>query len=514
MKSEVSRKRSSALPMTLFKTDRSNIGSKHRALLRQRGPIQPLMMTGVTMLLLSAMGMFFEPCASEPVSESSADAANPPLLIATFDVDATPPVGTRMAYDPVTNWWDLTLKARGVVLLGAGQPIVLCAVDWIGIANEAHDEFRSVIANAAGTNPSRVAVHAVHQHDAPACDFSAEKILKERGLDPASYQGDFAREVLRRLDNAIRTALPSAQEVAHIGLGKANVEKVASNRRILGPDGKVRATRYTTCKDPALRAEPEGTIDPEVSMISFWSGDKPLAVLTYYAVHPQSYYRTGIPNPDFPGVARFFRQLAVPTALHVHFNGAGGNIGAGKYNDGARENRLLLAQRLADGMRRAWESTIREPIDATNVRWLVEPVALPLGPHLSEAELESQLGNPPPDRDPAHFLSGTVPQLAWVRRCNSGHKIDITCLCLGCARVLHMPGELFVEYQLAAKAMRPDCFVAMAAYGDYGPGYIGTAAAYAEGGYETSPTSSYVSPEVEKVLIRAMKRLLETGADN
>jgi hypothetical protein len=32
-----------------------------------------------------------------------------------------------------------------------------------------------------------------------------------------------------------------------------------------------------------------------------------------------------------------------------------------------------------------------------------------------------------------------------------------------------MPGELFVEYQLAAKAMRPDLFVTMAAYGDYGP---------------------------------------------
>ena len=44
-----------------------------------------------------------------------------------------------------------------------------------------------------------------------------------------------------------------------------------------------------------------------------------------------------------------------------------------------------------------------------------------------------------------------------------------------------MPGELFVEYQLAAKAERKDLFVAMAAYGDYGPYYIGTAVAYTEG---------------------------------
>jgi len=39
--------------------------------------------------------------------------------------------------------------------------------------------------------------------------------------------------------------------------------------------------------------------------------------------------------------------------LHVHFDGAGGNIGAGKYNDGAHENRQVLADRMAAGMERA-----------------------------------------------------------------------------------------------------------------------------------------------------------------
>ena len=75
--------------------------------------------------------------------------------------------------------------------------------------------------------------------------------------------------------------------------------------------------------------------------------------------------------------------------------------------------------------------------------------------------------------------------------------------------MLHLPGELFVEYQLAAKAMRPDLQVMMAAYGDYGPGYIGTDAAYPEGGYETGPTSSNAAPGVEGVLMGAIKRLLQ-----
>ena len=79
---------------------------------------------------------------------------------------------------------------------------------------------------------------------------------------------------------------------------------------------------------------------------------------------------------------------------------------------------------------------------------------------------------------------------------------------IGKARVLHMPGELFVEYQLAAQKQRPDLFVAMAAYGDYAPGYIGTEIAYGQGGYETSERASRVAPQVEGVLTGAVNRLL------
>ena len=434
----------------------------------------------------------------------AAVAAPAGLRLATFDIDATPPIGSFMAYDPVTNKWDLGLRARGVVLLGAGEPIVLCAVDWIGIANESHDAFRTALARAAGTAPGRVSVHTLHQHDAPDSDFSAEKILKDAGLDARQYEGGFQRQVITNLATAVSEALLHAQSVTDLGLGQARVHEVASNRRILGPDGKVRAVRYTACADPELRAEPEGVIDPVVSLVSFWNGERPLAVLSYFATHPQSYYRTGLANPDFPGVARFLRQLAVPAALHVHFNGAGGNIGAGKYNDGSPGNRRVLAERLADGMRRAWESTKREPLTAAAVNWTVETVALPPAKHLSVARFEAQLQG----REASFVTMGGASRLAWLKRCQVGHKVEVACLGLGRARLLHLPGELFVEYQLAAKAERPDLFVAMAAYGDYAPWYIGTAVAYEQGGYETSPSASNVAPEVEPVLMGAMKKLL------
>jgi hypothetical protein len=427
-----------------------------------------------------------------------------PVRITTFDVDATPPVGSLMAYDPVRRVDELTLRCRGIVLQGGEKPIVLCAVDWIGIANEGHDAFRDALAQAAGTTRDHVAVHTLHQHDAPGCDFTAERIIRELGIsDYTRFEGTFHREVIRRTTEAISSALADSQPVTHVGFGVAEVKEVASNRRILGPDGKVRAVRYTATKDAALRAEPEGVIDPQVSLVSFWNGEQPLAVLSYYACHPQSYYRTGVPSPDFPGIARFIRGQAVPEALHVHFNGAGGNIGAGKYNDGNKENRLRLANSLADGMKHAWTRTTKITVTSKDIGWGVDPVRLPVASHLKRDELIAAL-----KAEPARGYISKADQLAWLERCEAGHTIDITCLRIGPNRILHMPGELFVEYQLAAKQMHPELNVAMAAYGEYGPGYIGTAVAYQEGGYETGSNASSVAPESEAILMGAVKKLL------
>jgi len=422
------------------------------------------------------------------------------LQLSTFDVDATPPVGSNLVYDPMIGSCDIGLRARGIVLLGAGKPIVLCAVDWIGIANDSQDAFRKALADAAGTIPERVAIHTLHQHDTPECDFGAERMLKKTGEKPLCFEGSFAREVIRRLEVAVKNSLEHTQPVTHLGMGEAQVYKVASNRRILGADGHVRATRYTACKDSALIAEPEGLIDPMISLISFWNGNKPIAVLSYYAVHPQSYYRTGIANPDFPGIARFLRQLALPDALHVHFNGAGGNLGAGKYNDGSHKNRLVLAERLADGMKRAWDNNRIEPINTSDVAWLVEPVALPPAKDLAMLNTKIKSQN-------NIFIANNLPKVVWLKRYQEGKKIDVSCLALGKARILNLPGEAFVEFQLEAKAARPDLFVAVAAYGDYGPGYIGTAKAYTEGGYETTQASA-VAPEAEAVLMTAIRKLL------
>jgi hypothetical protein len=434
-------------------------------------------------------------------------AAETPLRIAVFEADVTPPLGAPLCAGAVPPAKEIVdrLSARGVVLLGAGKPIVLCAFDWVGIGNSGHDAYREELAAAAGTTPERVAVHSLHQHDAPECDFLADELLAAQGLGNKLFDVAFARTAIKRTASALVESLKHSRPVTHVGFGKAKVEKVASNRRVMGPDGKVKAIRWSSTKDASVRAEPEGTIDPFVHLISFWNGDTPIVTLSYYATHPQSYYGQGGVTCDFPGLARGQRDREQPQVAHIHFNGAAGNVTAGKYNDGAPENRPLLTGRLADGMKRAWEATRKTPIHPADVTWNIRSVALPPAPWLDRNELRATLAN-----ESANLASRlrSARSLSWLQRCESGHKIDITCLRLGAIAILHMPGELFVEYQLAAQQMRPDAPTVMAAYGDYGPGYVGLAESYSQGGYETG-SPSLVAPEVEKPLMTAMRELLK-----
>ena len=82
----------------------------------------------------------------------------------------------------------------------------------------------------------------------------------------------------------------------------------------------------------------------------------------------------------------------------------------------------------------------------------------------------------------------------------------LSSLHLGGVKLLHLPAEMFVEYQLRAQRLQPDHFVCTAAYGDGGPWYIPVKEEYPNGGYEVSV--AFCEPEIDDVLTEGMKRIL------
>src|SRR5690606_5891180 len=127
-----------------------------------------------------------------------APAAAGNLHLARFRFDVTPPMGHSLCggwIKPVEAVDD-PLEAIGLVILGAGKPIVLCVVDWTGLLNDAHVQWRQALAEAAGTTPDRVTVHCVHQHNAPFACLEAERIVLAQGDLPHIVELDFYQKCL------------------------------------------------------------------------------------------------------------------------------------------------------------------------------------------------------------------------------------------------------------------------------------------------------------------------------
>ncbi|HIG57738.1 MAG TPA: hypothetical protein EYQ18_27820 [Candidatus Handelsmanbacteria bacterium] len=424
------------------------------------------------------------------------------IQLSTFQSDITPPLGHPLCagwYPPAKAIAD-KLSALGLIMVPEGQePIVLCALDWAELSNGDYDRWREELAEAVGTVAERVAVHCIHAHDTPWPDRDAQDILDQHGCRDVVMAGDWAERVRAAAAGAAAAAMGNLQPCSEVSIGEAKVDRIASNRRVMGDDGKVWAVRWTKTPDPAVRAAPEGLIDPMLKTIGFWHGEKALAMLHYYAVHPTSMDGTGVVTPEFVGLARNRRsqESGVP---HIYFTGCGGNITAGKYNDGVVDNRELFTGRIHEAMVAAERDSARQPLNAP--RWVAEPVCLPPREDLDEQTLLAAIGAAA-DSNKVHSKAALM--LTYLRR--REQPIPFTCLHLtDQVAIAHLPGETFIEYQLHAQAARPDAFVAVAGYGDLGTGYITLASSFAEGGYE--PVDAFVSGASEALMRAAIDKIL------
>jgi hypothetical protein len=429
------------------------------------------------------------------------------LRIATFSADVTVPMEhgmmggawlSKSVADP--------LEAHGFVLLGGNLPIVFVAVDWCEIRNDAYRRWQTVLAEAAGTKADHVLVTAVHQHDAPVADLEAERILRSRKLAGTICDPDFHERAVQNVARALRESLPSARRFTHIGTGQAKVEKVASNRRYTTADGAVHFDRMSrSTKRAAIEAD-EGLIDPWLKTLSFWDGETPLAAVSFYAVHPMSHYGAGEVSADFPGLARRMRQREMPGVRQIYASGCSGNIVAGKYNNGAPENRAVLAGRLHAAMTAAWRDTRRHAIERLDFRVTPLHVEPRSGPGFPVAELENQLT---PATKPFQQCLAAM-GLSWRKSVSAGHVIEIPSIDFGVAQLLLLPGESYVEFQLAAQRARPDSFVCVAGYGDGATGYIPTEKHFAERDSNLEDWC-WVAPGSEARMLQAIGSALRPG---
>jgi hypothetical protein len=424
-----------------------------------------------------------------------------PLRVAPFRCDATPGPGEPLVWATKLTKVEEPLLVKGIVLEDGTNRMVLCGIDWCLLCNESELSFRTSLAGAAGTDPTRVAIQCLHQHAAPYADEGAYRLLEQTQSPVPHLSAGFMNSLRSRLAAAVREAVLKLEPFDRIGTGQVKAERIASARRLVDNNGHM-LTRYSTgAKDPKMAEAPEGPIDPFLKTITLARGDKPLVRLHYYATHPQTFCCDGRASWDFVGDARESVEQQ-DKVFQMYFTGCSGDVTAGKYNDGSPQAFTELTEHLKAAMLAAIADTRYVP--AEHLVWRTQSVVLPLRGDSAQVSAQSRAWLDDPNQPEGSRVYEGAMRLAFIQRI--ARPIQVSSLQVGKVHVLHLPGEPMLDFQLFAQQARSGDFVAVAGYGDCGCAYICTDKAITEGGYE--PSASNVGKGSEAALKKAILGLL------
>ena len=470
-------------------------------------------------LLLGAPG----PGAVWACPGSAPDPAS--LKVGYGKADITPELGTPCALgldDELLEVFD-PLYIRAVWLESGDQTVLILAGDVIGVYGADADAFTALVEKAVGLPRRNILLTSTHTHQTANSRWIIGTYLRPYGLEEKFVSLKFKDQFVKGLIGAARQAKASAvpSEMAYT---EFLVKDIASNRRLPIGGGKVefRSSRA----DAAMRAKPEGKIDPLLRAVLFRSlADGSLIGIVNYNCHPTAAggEELGYATGDFPGVGMTLAEAKIKNLKLLHLTGMAGEINPGKYveNDsgtaaGRKQAVQVLGERYAQailgavGKAGSWTavSSLELSRESFGLK-LKNDIPSPAEVRKMLAEAAEAYKEKKPTEDPGHTrLRGLSEEYALFHSKEGKLLTQAAALRLGDVFFSFLPGEQMLKLgeELRDHFGSPRLLnVAIAL--DYGTSYVVPQAYFDEGGYE--PTATRMAPEAYVELRERTVRLLE-----
>lgn len=438
-----------------------------------------------------------------------------PLLAGAAMADISPLAPLHLAGYPnveriSTDLHD-PLLATALALDDGSTRLLIVSTDSLYVQKDAVGRVRTRIEALTGIPAAHILVAATHTHSGP---LTVDRPYRQDS--PTTPPPDPA--YLRRLEDGIVESAVAAwrdRRAAEAAFGEADGSAVGGNRR-----------------------DPAGPANPRMPILALREahGGKPLALLTLCCMHPTVLHEDStLVSADFPGaMRRFLREQAGFAAPVLYLSGPAGNQSprhVARANTFEECDRLggLLGQSVARALGRlsAHDPAIPLRVAGTIVelprREFPEPVGAAAAKQ-AQARWESmkRAGLPTGKVRTAECDWFGAARLAWLARFAANGGMDeatarlmpaeIQVLGIGPLTLVAWPGEMFVEFGLEVMAFHPGAHVVAYANGEV-DGYLVTAEAAAEGGYEAAG-ALFKSPESGRLLVARTLDLLrrEGGA--
>ncbi len=343
--------------------------------------------------------------------------------------------------------------------------VFLVASDLCLFSPTVYDDVTATLKTELGLEPRQLWWTVTHSHSTPEVGPPGMYDVLLKGRSDHPWDRDYCEFVKARLIAGIRearTQLAPARLATGTGHSRANI-----NRRARDADGKI-----------SLGLNPDGPVDRQIGLIRLERPDgSPLGLIANYAMHGTVLAGSMLQvSGDGPGVVSSYveEKLGAPV---LYINGAAGNL-APIYTvlDLAKshlgEFRVLLGDKILEANRTLGPGT------ATTKLWLGETwIETPRKPDLGWSDELKAYGA----KSPAGVDLVRVPVRAL--------RLHDTIL-------WGSPVEMFCEIALKVRADSPFRHNFFFGYSNGWLGYLPTAQAFREGGYE--PRTSPFTEQVER----------------
>ncbi len=433
-------------------------------------------------------------------------------------IDITPPAGTHLAgsgagdHRPTEAVLD-PLFAKAIVFEAAGRRVCLVILDLTIVTSEYTDRIRTAICEQTGIEQDAIMVQATQTHSAPSLGYFM--------LDPdfpleTNAETEYLRGAERAYgDRAAAAAVQAAVEAAgrlqpaRIGLGRGVLGDLAFNRRGIRRDGTIFMPRPLGREQQPFGISDvrylEGPMDPEVGVCCVQDMNrKPLAFLLHYTCHPVNAYGNSdtflAASADWPGAwSREMQQAFGADAVPLVVNGCCGNINPWHpFDPDFRPDHQRMGRGLFSLSERIVHSMTFGGEAALDTR--IEKIGLPFReiPDERLREVTAILDeHPKPPReadgqvDPRWFRAASTRSVELCRQRDGAFSYELQAFRIGDLCIVGLPGEPFVEGQLALKVNSAAPYLFPAHLTTHYVGYLPTREAYARGGHEANEDVTY-----------------------
>ena len=453
-------------------------------------------------------------------------------------VDITPEAGTHLAgsgageHRPAQSVLH-RLFARAAVFEADGTRLCILGLDLCIVTEQFTNVVRQAAEERFALEPGALIVHAVQTHSAPSVgpfmldpDFPLDLTPEDEYL--CGSESGYTAHVVERSLQAIGQAI-AALTPARAGVGRAIRADLAFNRRAVMRDGRVTMPWLFSSRErplgPTDIAYMEGPVDPEVGVFCARTEDmRHTCLLLHYTCHPvnafgtrSTYYAV---SADWPGCwAEGMCDAYGRRTESVVLNGCCGNINPWPpFAADFRPDAERMGRELASTARQVLTSLSFTGVRMIGYRSKTVPLPFRTIPPARLETVEAILSQHPQpkwrDEDPPRidtqwFHAASTRSIEHCRRRTPELPYHIQAFRVGDMAVVGLPGEPFVEGQLAIKVRSPAPYTFVAHDTSHYVGYLPTREAYQRGGHEANADCTYWA----KMAPGSLEAVVDTAVD-